>query len=90
MTDFTPITPTHWATLPDDDIAKRLGCSPRTVTREREKRELPKVRKKGSGRPRNPHRFDLTKSNLWNAERMGITRQRAGQIRKQLTEDDGL
>lgn len=83
MTDFTPITPKQWSKLHDSEIAAKLGVCTRTVRRERERLGLPQVKRKPPGRPPNPITFDPSKTNKQNAERLGVTVQRAGQLRKQ-------
>ncbi len=84
--DFSPITPAQWSSLDNHAIAKRMRCTPASVARKRAELDLPPVRKSGSGRKAcvKLERFDLTLTNKENAERLHITPQRAGQIRKQL------
>lgn len=91
MIDFSSITPEQWRTFHDAVIAARLRCSPATVAKRREELGHPKVRKPGSGPKRKftLQDFDLYATNSENAERLGITPQRAGQVRKQLAQSEG-
>lgn len=83
-TDFIPITKSQWKVLNDSEISKILGCCSHTVMRERSRRGLPKVRKQGSGRPRKAGTYDLTLTIKQNAEILGVTVQRASQLKKEL------
>lgn len=89
-TDFTHITEAQWLSLDDKAIAKLIKCHQRTVSRKRKELGHPAVRKTGSGRKPtfNLKRFKLDRTNNENAEALGISPQRAGQIRKQLTKKD--
>lgn len=91
-TDFSTITRHQWLTLTDTQIGHILSVSPTTVARYRKRNNLPKApRKQGAGRkPKvSAGRFRLHETDKQNAQRLGITRQRAWQIRQKLkpTED---
>lgn len=83
--DFTPITEAQWRSLDNFAIAWIVGCCSHTVMRERERLGYPKIRKPGSGRPRKTGPYDPTLSIRQNAEKMGVTIQRAGQLKRELS-----
>ena len=88
--DLHCITKAEWRTETSFGIAQRLGITERRVRYYRQVNDLPKgPRKTGSGRPAVADRseFLLDETNNQNAERLGITPQRAGQIRRELLND---
>lgn len=87
--DFSRITDAQWRSLDDTAVARLAGCTKGTAALKRKQLGHPKVRKKGSGRKGiNLKRFNLKLTNKQNAEALGITPQRASQIRKQLTQEE--
>lgn len=88
-TDFTSITEAQWLSLDNTAIGLLLGVNPATVARHRKRLEIPRVRKPGAGRKATVSltRFRLDETDKQNAERLGITRQRAWQMRQQLKQE---
>lgn len=92
MVDFSLITDEQWATWDDHRIAKAVGCSACTVASKRKALGHPKVRKPGSGRRPtfDINLFRLEESDRWNSNNLGITVQRAGQVRKKLKNENWI
>jgi len=89
MNKLDTLTTEQWLTTDDHTLATQIGVHQVTVARRRKALGHPKVRKAGSGRPARVKlsRFDLDKPDVWNATNLGVTRQRAGQMRKKLTSE---
>ncbi len=87
--DFTPVTRQQWTTLNNEQVNKLLGlpATSRAVVAYRQTHSLPRgPRKPGSGGQAvyDKSKFRFDKTNAWNARKLGCTRQRAGQMRKEL------
>lgn len=83
---LSDITDAQWLSLDDHVISRMVKRDVATVRKHRKKLGHPVVRKKGSGRKPSfdYRRFKLNLTDKENAAKLGISVQRAWQIRKQL------